>query len=369
MSANRKLQTEIDRTLKKVEEGVEVFDEVWDKVYSATQQNQKEKYEVDLKKEIKKLQRHRDQIKTWAASSDIKDKRALTDARKLIETKMEQFKVCEKETKTKTYSKEGLARETKVDPHEAARQATRDWLSEKVDALSTQIDAHEADVERLSSGKGAKRHRAEVEQLEASIKRHRWHIARLEQIARLLDNDALQHEQIDEIKEDVEYYIDANQEPDFMDAYDETMDIFESLELGELAPAGDDDAAPAADAGRRKKKGGRGDDDDDDDDATPPRDPFARAALSTARSRRALSDGATRDDYADAAAARADFENHVRNLWERKASKEVAHVSLALAEQERAVADARKRKARRDERSGLEARMAARRERIGRGDA
>ena len=33
------------------------------------------------------------------------------DARKLIETKMEQFKVCEKETKTKTYSKEGLARE------------------------------------------------------------------------------------------------------------------------------------------------------------------------------------------------------------------------------------------------------------------
>merc|ERR1740130_991657 len=101
-----------------VEEGVEVFDEVWDKVYSATQQYQKEKYEVDLKKEIKKLQRHRDQIKTWAASSDIKDKRPLADARKLIETKMEQFKVCEKETKTKTYSKEGLARETKVDPHE-----------------------------------------------------------------------------------------------------------------------------------------------------------------------------------------------------------------------------------------------------------
>ena len=29
----------------------------------------------------KRLQRHRDQIKTWVASSDIKDKRALTDAR------------------------------------------------------------------------------------------------------------------------------------------------------------------------------------------------------------------------------------------------------------------------------------------------
>ena len=174
MSANRKLQTEIDRTLKKVEEGVEVFDEVWDKVYSATQQNQKEKYEVDLKKEIKKLQRHRDQIKTWAASSDVgrrastraisvtlrapeprlssaqvKDKRALATARKLIETKMEQFKVCEKETKTKTYSKEGLAREARVDPHEAARRSTRAWLRDAADRLGAQVDAAEADVHSL----------------------------------------------------------------------------------------------------------------------------------------------------------------------------------------------------------------------------
>jgi len=234
MSANRKLLTEIDRTLKKVEEGVEIFDEIWEKVHSATQQNQKEKYEVDLKKEIKKLQRHRDQIKTWVASSDIKDKRALTEARKLIETKMEQFKVCEKETKTKTYSKEGLARETKIDPHEAAKHSTRDWLSEKVDALMLQIDMHEADMEKLTSGKGSKKNKHEIDALEGSIKRHRWHIAKLEQITRLLDNDALAHESVIEIKEDVEYYIDANQEPDFMDAYDETMDIFESLDLGDV---------------------------------------------------------------------------------------------------------------------------------------
>lgn len=42
--------------MKKVDEGVALFDEIWDKVYSASQQNQKEKYEGDLKKEIKKLQ-------------------------------------------------------------------------------------------------------------------------------------------------------------------------------------------------------------------------------------------------------------------------------------------------------------------------
>jgi hypothetical protein len=43
----------------------------------------KEKYEGDLKKEIKKLQRLRDQIKSWLGSSDIKDKAQLTEARKV----------------------------------------------------------------------------------------------------------------------------------------------------------------------------------------------------------------------------------------------------------------------------------------------
>lgn len=84
---------EIDRTMKKVEEGVELFDEIWEKVYSARDPNHKEKYEADLKKEIKKLQRQRDQIKTWLAGNDIKDKKTLIDTRKLIESKMEQFKV------------------------------------------------------------------------------------------------------------------------------------------------------------------------------------------------------------------------------------------------------------------------------------
>jgi CCR4-NOT transcription complex subunit 3 len=52
-------------------------------VYAASQQSQKEKYEVDLKKEIKKLQRLRDQIKTWISSSEVKDKNDLMDARKV----------------------------------------------------------------------------------------------------------------------------------------------------------------------------------------------------------------------------------------------------------------------------------------------
>jgi CCR4-NOT transcription complex subunit 3 len=83
MAASRKLLTEVSQCLKKVEEGVLVFDEVWDKVYASANQSLKEKFEGDLKKEIKKLQRLRDQIKTWLSSGDIKDKSALTDARKV----------------------------------------------------------------------------------------------------------------------------------------------------------------------------------------------------------------------------------------------------------------------------------------------
>jgi len=65
---------------------VETFEDIWQKVHNATNSNQKEKYEADLKKEIKKLQRLRDQIKSWIASGEIKDKSTLLDYRKLIET-------------------------------------------------------------------------------------------------------------------------------------------------------------------------------------------------------------------------------------------------------------------------------------------
>ena len=36
------------------------------------------------------------------------------DARKLIEKEMERFKICEKETKTKAFSKEGLGQQPKT---------------------------------------------------------------------------------------------------------------------------------------------------------------------------------------------------------------------------------------------------------------
>ena len=84
--AARKLQQEIDKCFKKVTEGVAAFEDIYEKIQLATNQSQKEKQEDALKKEIKKLQRSRDQIKTWATMNDIKDKKPLLEKRKLIET-------------------------------------------------------------------------------------------------------------------------------------------------------------------------------------------------------------------------------------------------------------------------------------------
>lgn len=84
--AQRKLQQEIDKTFKRIAEGVQAFEAVFDKIQQTSNSSQKEKLEDALKREIKKLQRHRDQIKTWAASNEIKDKKPLLEQRKLIET-------------------------------------------------------------------------------------------------------------------------------------------------------------------------------------------------------------------------------------------------------------------------------------------
>ncbi|XP_058086845.1 general negative regulator of transcription subunit 3-like isoform X3 [Magnolia sinica] len=231
MGASRKLQGEIDRVLKKVQEGVDVFDSIWNKVYDTDNANQKEKFEADLKKEIKKLQRYRDQIKTWIQSSEIKDKKALLDARKLIEREMERFKVCEKETKTKAFSKEGLGQQPKTDPKEKAKSETRDWLNNVVGELESQIDYFEAEIEGLSVKKGKMRP-PRLTHLEASIVRHKAHIIKLELILRLLDNDELSPDQVNDVRDFLEDYVERNQE-DF-DEFSDVDELYNSLPLDKV---------------------------------------------------------------------------------------------------------------------------------------
>jgi CCR4-NOT transcription complex subunit 3 len=74
---------------------------------------------------------------------------------------MEQFKVCEKDTKTKAYSKEGLAREAKLGPREAMKDEKRAWLNDCLERLHDLIDAVGADKEKILNTKGKNKNQKE----------------------------------------------------------------------------------------------------------------------------------------------------------------------------------------------------------------
>ncbi|KAL0259463.1 general negative regulator of transcription subunit 5 [Diplodia seriata] len=231
--AARKLAQEIDRCFKKVAEGVAAFENIYEKLQQSTNPAQKEKLEDSLKKEIKKLQRSRDQIKAWAASNEIKDKKPLLDQRKLIETQMEKFKAVEKEMKTKAYSKEGLSAASKLDPREKEKVEVCDFLSNMVEELERQVETTEAEAATLQAGlKKSRKDNAKAEriaELERQAERHQWHIGKLELVRRSLENDGIEVEQVKDLEESIRYYVENNQEVDFM----EDDSLYDDLNLTE----------------------------------------------------------------------------------------------------------------------------------------
>ncbi|KAG0744848.1 hypothetical protein G6F62_003451 [Rhizopus arrhizus] len=231
--SQKKLQSEIDRLLKKVSEGVDTFEYIFAKINHANNNNQKDKYEQDLKKEIKKLQRLRDQIKTWLASNDIKDKRALLENRKLIESQMERFKQIEKEMKTKAYSREGLMQKERLDPKDKEKAEACEFVTNAVDELSRQIETVEFEIEQLegaSTKRGQKKARVErLEEMNRLNERRKFHINRLELVLRLLENDQLEADSVNDLKDAIQYYVECNQEPDF----EEDEGLYDELNLEE----------------------------------------------------------------------------------------------------------------------------------------
>ncbi|KAF5877016.1 putative ccr4-not transcription complex protein [Botrytis fragariae] len=231
--AARKLQQEVDKCFKKVTEGVAEFESIYDKIEQCTNAAQKEKLEDNLKREIKKLQRLRDQIKTWAASNDIKDKGPLLDHRKLIETQMEKFKAVEKAMKTKAYSKEGLSAAAKLDPKERAKMETGEFLGNMVEELERQIETMEAERESISAtmkkGKTQSAKADRIAELDNSTERHKFHQNKLELIKRCLENGTVEVEQVKDLEESIKYYVTDNMNDDFM----EDEEIYDELNLDE----------------------------------------------------------------------------------------------------------------------------------------
>lgn len=127
---------------------------------------------------------------------------------------MEKFKACEKEMKTKAFSKEGLIQSAKLDPKQQEKLETTHWLQSQVEELLLQVETAEAEIETLQGGVKKKNRGGQtaerLEELERLNERRKWHISRLELILRLLDNGSLSTDKVNTLKEDVSYFVESN---------------------------------------------------------------------------------------------------------------------------------------------------------------
>ncbi|KAL1962319.1 hypothetical protein VTN77DRAFT_9810 [Rasamsonia byssochlamydoides] len=231
---SRKTQQEIDKTFKKVAEGIATFEGIYEKIKTTSNTAQRDKLEENLKREIKKLQRFRDQIKSWAAGNEVKDKAPLLEQRRAIETCMEQFKAVEKEMKTKAYSKEGLSAASRLDPKEKEKAEACEFLSNMVDELQQKIEAMEAEEESLQASlKKGKKDVTKTNRL-ADIarisERHKWHVNKLELLLRSLQNGNVETSQVLDLKDSIKYYVEDGHNVDYS-GEDETL--YDDLNLGD----------------------------------------------------------------------------------------------------------------------------------------
>ena len=94
---------------------------------------------------------------------------------------MEAFKACEKETKTKAYSKEGLAKAARLDPEQQKRADSRKWVEELKRKLEQQTEELEAEVEEMSATKrGRQQNSEEIETKVALQDDNKWHCERMD---------------------------------------------------------------------------------------------------------------------------------------------------------------------------------------------
>ncbi|CCE62285.1 hypothetical protein TPHA_0C01290 [Tetrapisispora phaffii CBS 4417] len=231
--AHRKLQQEVDKIFKKINEGLEIFDTYYERRENCTNNpSQKEKLESDLKREVKKLQRLREQIKSWQSSPDIKDKDSLLDYRRSVEIAMEKYKAVEKASKEKAYSNNSLKKSDNLDPEELERREVSDYLSQQIDELERQHEILQTEVDKLlllqKKKKTATTPNAEKkEALKAFQNRYRWHQQQMELALRLLANEELDPQDVIDIKDDINYFVESNQDPDFL----EDESIYDNLNL------------------------------------------------------------------------------------------------------------------------------------------
>ena len=119
-----------------------------------------------------------------------------------------------------------------------AKDDAKEWIANAMETMNEQIEVFEHEIESLSasSKKGKSKTSTpggtRLGQLEESMSRHHQHIARLELCERLVEDDALEPADADDLKDLVEDYLERNQE-DF-DEFADVEEMYQELDLDEL---------------------------------------------------------------------------------------------------------------------------------------
>ncbi|EPY15813.1 CCR4-NOT transcription complex subunit 3 [Strigomonas culicis] len=239
MANNKKIQAEIDRVLKKTTLCLTEYDEMNSKFKSEPAQNAtaKERLMGELKREIKKLQRQRDQIKAFIANSEVKDVKQLESSLKKIEERMEGFRLTERANKTKAFSKEGLSAAAVDTP----LAHTISWLKQCIEEGRKRAEI--LDYEAQKASKGGRRGGKKTEE-KIRLDRLRTHIQKWDVLLRMLNNEEVACEDVDPIQAKLEALLAEDCDADEL----ANMDLYESFYMPE---------------------GGRGRTDEDDDEEVP----------------------------------------------------------------------------------------------------
>lgn len=222
---------EVETVFKKIHEGLDLFNYYHQRHEASNNDSQREKLEADLKKEIKKLQKFRDQIKTWQGNDSLEATIApqkLQEHRRLVEEAMECYKEVEKNSKMKSYSNQSIMLasldngEQELTPE--GREAA-EFLREVQDELTDQNEKLEEEYEKLSQKKVRKNNLLAIEErkleLEGFKTKNEFHLEKIEGLLGFLTSGKIAGELVLAIQDDLNFYVESNQEPDFMD--DETV--------------------------------------------------------------------------------------------------------------------------------------------------
>lgn len=221
----------METVFKKIHEGLDLFNYYFSRHEASNNDLQREKLESDLKKEIKKLQKFRDQIKNWQGNDSLEATIApqkLQEHRRLVEEAMECYKEVEKNSKMKSFSNQSImlasldqgGRELSLEALEAY-----EFLSGVVDDLNEQNEGLDDEYEKLSQKKARKSALSAVEERKQEIEtfklRNEMHIEEIETVMSYLKTRKVCVDLVLAIQDDLRFYVELNQEPDFID--DDTL--------------------------------------------------------------------------------------------------------------------------------------------------